>query len=65
MNQKLTITVPELATALNIGRNAAYALFHSEGFPAVQIGKRLVIPIESLHEWLRIKGMEPKQNDAV
>ncbi len=65
MSEKLTMTIPELAKALNIGKNSAYALAHSEGFPAVQIGKRLVIPIEPLHEWLRIKGMEPKQNDAV
>ena len=58
MSEKLTMTISELATALNIGKNSAYALAHSEGFPAVQVGKRLLVPIEPLKEWLRAKGME-------
>lgn len=55
---KLALTVPELADALGIGRNAAYTLCETEGFPSVRIGKRIVVPIQPLQEWLRAKGME-------
>ena len=58
MENRLTITVPELAETLNIGRNAAYDLCNAEGFPCIRIGKRIVVPIEPLKEWLRAKGME-------
>ena len=63
--EKLTINVGELARQLGIGRNAAYALCHSQGFPAIYIGKRVVIPVEPLREWLREKGMEQKTIDGV
>ena len=61
---KMTITVPELAEELNIGRNAAYELCHTQGFPAIQIGKRLVIPVEPLRDWLRAKGLEQNTYDG-
>lgn len=63
--EKLTFTVGELARMLNIGRNQAYALCHMQGFPAIQIGKRIIVPVEPLREWLREKGMEQKTIDGV
>ena len=58
MSDKLTVNVGELARMLGIGRNQAYALCKTQGFPAVQIGKRILIPVEGLREWLKEKGME-------
>lgn len=58
--EKLTYTVDELAQALSIGRNQAYNLCHEQGFPAIRIGKRLVIPVDSLREWLRAQGTEQR-----
>lgn len=51
-NDKLTYTVPEMAKALNIGKNKAYELVKTDGFPAIYIGSTIRIPIEALHKWL-------------
>lgn len=49
---KLCFSVEELARELCISRGGAYALVHSEGFPAVHIGCRIVIPATGLEQWL-------------
>lgn len=56
--EKLTVTVKELAEMLNIGKNHAYELVKIEGFPVIKFGKRIVIPIDALKEWLTRKGFE-------
>ena len=40
----LTLSVPEMAAALGISRAGAYELARTEGFPALKIGTRIVIP---------------------
>lgn len=56
--EKIAYSVSELGKALGIGRSSAYELIHSEGFPAVQIGRRLIVPIDALNEWLKERGAE-------
>lgn len=51
-NDKLTYTVLEMAKALNIGRNKAYELVRTDGFPVIYIGSTIRIPIEALNRWL-------------
>lgn len=51
--EKVTLSVSELAKHLCIGRNQAYALTRREGFPALHIGTRILIPIKELENWLR------------
>ena len=46
------LSVPEMATALGISRAGAYELARSEGFPALRIGTRIVIPKDKLQEWV-------------
>lgn len=46
------LEVEELASALKIGRDAAYELVKQEGFPSIRIGKRIIIPDAALDEWL-------------
>ena len=58
--EKVCYSVSELGAVLGIGRNGAYALVHQEGFPAIKLGKRIVIPVEALKEWLKQNG----QGDA-
>ena len=48
----LMLSVPEMATALGISRAGAYGLARSEGFPALRIGTRIVIPKDKLQEWV-------------
>lgn len=49
----LMLSVPEMAAALGISRSGAYELARSEGFPALRIGTRIVIPKDELREWIR------------
>lgn len=51
-NDKLTYTVPEIAKALNIGKNKAYELVKTEGFPVVYIGSSIRVPVKALDKWL-------------
>ena len=48
----LMLSVPEMAAALGISRAGAYELARSEGFPALRIGNRIVIPKDSLQKWV-------------
>ena len=51
--EKLAYSVPEMATALGIGKNVAYELVNREDFPALKIGdRRIIVPIEALKVWL-------------
>lgn len=49
---RLTFTVPEVADMLGINRIKAYELAKREDFPAVRIGRRIVVPKEAFHRWL-------------
>ena len=48
----IMLSVPQLAAALGISRSGAYALVRSEGFPALKIGSRIVIPKDELLKWI-------------
>lgn len=48
----LMLSVPETAAALGISRTGAYELVRTEGFPALRIGSRIVIPKDKLKEWV-------------
>ena len=48
----LMLAVPEMGAALGISRAGAYELARSEGFPALRIGTRIVIPKDKLQEWV-------------
>ena len=48
----LMLSVPEMAAVLGISRAGAYELARSEGFPALRIGNRIVIPKDKLQEWV-------------
>ena len=54
--QKLVYTVKEAAEVLSIGISKAYELVNQNIIPNKKIGKRIVIPIESLDKWINGKG---------
>ena len=48
----LMLNVVQVASVLGISRAGAYELVHSEGFPALKIGSRIVVPKDKLREWI-------------
>ena len=48
----LTLNAREAAAVLRISKSKVYELAHTESFPAVRIGNRVVIPREKLIEWM-------------
>lgn len=52
MVQRLTMSVCEMAQQLGISKPIAYELARQEGFPALRIGKRVIIPVLAFQEWL-------------
>lgn len=50
--EKLTITVKEMAELLGVGRPMAYALVNRSDFPVIRLGRKIVIPIEKLKQWM-------------
>jgi excisionase family DNA binding protein len=52
INQPLTLTVEQTAKLLGIGRSTAYELVHSGDIPSLRLGRRIVVPIESLRRML-------------
>lgn len=53
---KLAISVIEMASYLGIGRNSAYQLTKLNGFPSIKIGKKIIIPIKALEQWLEFQS---------
>ena len=49
----LMLSVPDLTEALGISRAGAYELVRSEGFPALHIGNRILVPKEELIVWIK------------
>ena len=48
----LTLNAREAAEVLRISKSKVYELAQSESFPAIRIGKRVVIPRDKLIEWM-------------
>ena len=47
------LTPRTLAARLSIGRDKAYALMKSSGFPSIRIGDRFIVTEDALERWLR------------
>ena len=50
---KVTISVQELSARMGISLNKAYELTRSPDFPILRVGTRILIPVDSLNEWLK------------
>lgn len=54
---ELCISVTEMAKRLGVSRATAYDLAHSDSFyPAIHVGKRILICVEQLGKWLQEQG---------
>jgi excisionase family DNA binding protein len=52
MMEKLTMSVSEVAKTIGISLPKAYELTARQGFPSIHIGRRIVVPVAALEEWL-------------
>lgn len=50
---KQTLTVPEAAKVLGIGRAAAYEAARTGQIPTIKIGKRILVPMAALEQLLK------------
>ena len=61
MNEKATLSVKEMAAFLGISETIAYRLTHSEGFPVLCLGKRRLIPVDGLKNWIAEQSLMEKR----
>ena len=59
--EKLTLSISEVAQVLGVSKPTAYALTNSKGFPVLHIGKRKVVPVQGLQEWIQKNSTGVKQ----
>lgn len=50
--EKLTYSVQEIADLIGISKPKAYELTYRADFPAIRIGRRVLIPKEEFKAWL-------------
>lgn len=54
MENRLAINVSEMGEQMNLSRKIAYELANSRGFyPAFRIGRKILINVELLKQWMR------------
>jgi excisionase family DNA binding protein len=53
--QRLTITVPEAAERLGIGRNQGYEAARRGDIPVIRLGKRMVVPLAAFEAMLNAR----------
>ena len=56
----LMLSVQDVSSVLGISRAGAYELVKSEGFPAMNIGSRIIVPKEEFILWVKRKVSEKK-----
>lgn len=52
MENKMVLTVKEMAAMLNVSLPTAYELVHRDGFPTIRMGRKILINAEMLQHWL-------------
>lgn len=56
--EALTISPTEAARLLGVSRPTMYKIMRQSGFPAFNVGGRVLISTEGLKEWVRDKSTE-------
>lgn len=56
--EKLTLTVPEAAARLGIGKNLAYEAIQRGEIPSIRVGHRLLVPVAALDQMLKATPSE-------
>lgn len=51
-NDIILYTVKDIQKIFKCGINQTYQLIHANGFPKIQIGRRIYIPKDKLEKWI-------------
>ena len=57
LDERITLTIEETASLLGLGRTATYEAARRGQIPSRRLGRRLVVPVPALLEWLRSGGV--------
>ncbi len=60
MDDKLTLTVPEAAALLGIGKSLAYEAIQRGEIPCIRVGHRLLVPVVALNLMLGQGGKQDR-----
>ena len=60
-----TLNAAQLAEVLGIAKSSAYQLLHSEGFPTLRIGRRMLVQKDKLLLWMDKNTASILANPAV
>lgn len=63
-SKRLTMTIPEAAEKLGIGRNQGYEAARNGQIPTIKIGKRLLVPVTALENKLANAGASDRGKAA-
>jgi excisionase family DNA binding protein len=61
---KLALTVREAGEALGLSPRSVQELVAAGAIPVVRHGRRVLIPVEPLRDWLRRRSIEPSDTDG-
>ena len=54
LEHRVTLSVEETATLLGLGRSAAYEAARRGDIPSRRLGRRVIVPVPALLNWLGI-----------
>ncbi|QOR65776.1 helix-turn-helix domain-containing protein [Cytobacillus suaedae] len=57
---KVVMGVKEIMDALEVGRDKAYGILHSEEFHVIRVGSRLMVHKDVFESWLKGEGSRNK-----
>lgn len=52
MENKMVLTVKEMAEMLHVSLPTAYELVHRDGFPTIRMGRKILVNADMLQKWL-------------
>jgi excisionase family DNA binding protein len=56
--ERLTMTIPQAAARLGIGRNQAYEAARRGEIPALRIGHRLLVPVAAFEHMITLRAKQ-------
>ena len=52
LEDRITLSIEEVASLLGLGRTAAYEAARRGEIPNRRLGRRIIVPVPALREWL-------------